>query len=338
MPGILLRFVARAKAEYGGMARRPAGLYPGVQDLTGQYGGLASATRPQTRGVILHRTETTTAASALAGYRDRIRRGSDIGAQYLIDEAGQTFLITPADAQVSHAHGWNEVTIGIEVVGGLLRLHPGHADRSLRQQLAALTLSPEFAARLLGYDDQTLAQVVSENGRGTYADLCGSQKEAVYTLCRRLARDYQLDLGSLSCSGPHESALHNYTLATLPAFSAHEHLNPKTLGEGEAMTELLRARLLYPQLVGAGAKLRERLLTQEGDAAQQALAVLDREQRTLAALELPDADERAEAADRAAPGVPEWLAMADDPPRAELCRDFYDHFYARIRELVAVLQ
>lgn len=271
MGGILLRFAPRAKAEYrdacrrgflcGGArprgarapGRRPsapsepgaevaiAGLYPGVQDLTARYGTLSLGPRPQTRGVVLHRTETRTAASVLAAYRDRIQKGSDIGAQYLIDEDGATLLITPADALVSHTHGFNEVTLGIEVVGPAIRLDPYGGSRPLRRQLAAIPLSPQLKARLLGYDDRTLARVVAANGREIYPDLTAAQKDAVLTLCYLLARDYELDLGSLSQPGPQESGRNNYTLDDLPAFSAHEHLDDKALGEGEAMIELLAA-------------------------------------------------------------------------------------------------
>lgn len=232
----------------------PVGLYPGVQDLTGEYGALAMATRPVTRGVVLHRTETRTAASALAAYRDRIRAGSDIGAQYLIDEHGAILLITPADGLLSHAHGFNEVTLGIEVVGPALPLDlrgglrggpsggPSSRSQTLRQQLAAIPLSPQFKERLLAYDDLKLARVIRSCGSAIYSDLTDPQKDAVLALCDWLAADYALDLESLSQPGPDESASNNYTLATLPAFSAHEHLNPKTLGEGEPMIELLRTR------------------------------------------------------------------------------------------------
>jgi len=218
-----------------------AGLYPGVRDLTAQYGALSLAPRPQTRGVVLHRTETRTAASVLAAYRDRIHKGSDIGAQYLIDEDGATLLITPADALVSHTHGFNEVTVGIEVVGPAIRLDPSSGSRSLRRQLAAIELSPAFKARLLGYDDRTLVRVVRESGREIYADLPVRQKDAVLALCSLLARDYGLDLDSLSQHGAEESGRSNYSLEDLPAFSAHEHLDDKSLGEGEAMIELLAA-------------------------------------------------------------------------------------------------
>lgn len=224
----------------------PAGLYPGVQDLTGEYGALALATRPVTRGVVLHRTETRTAASALAAYRDRIRAGSDIGAQYLIDEHGAILLITPADGLLSHAHGFNEVTLGIEVVGPALPLElrggPSSRSQTLRQQLAAIPLSPQFKERLLAYDDLKLARVIRSCGSAIYPDLTDRQKDAVLALCDWLATDYALDLESLSQPGPDESGSNNYTVATLPAFSAHEHLNPKTLGEGEPMIELLRTR------------------------------------------------------------------------------------------------
>lgn len=218
-----------------------AGLYPGVRDLTAQYGALSLAPRPQTRGVVLHRTETRTATSVLAAYRDRIHKGSDIGAQYLIDEDGATLLITPADALVSHTHGFNEVTVGIEVVGPAIRLDPSSGSRSLRRQLAAIELSPAFKARLLGYDDRTLVRVVRESGREIYADLPARQKDAVLALCSLLARDYGLDLDSLSQHGAEESGRNNYSLEDLPAFSAHEHLDDKSLGEGEAMIELLAA-------------------------------------------------------------------------------------------------
>ena len=94
------------------------------------------------------------------------------------------------------------------------------------------------------------------------------------------------------------------------------------------MTELLRARLLYPQLVAAGGSLLAQLAAENTDPeelAQQTL-LFDRERRTLAALADPAAEEVADA------------EATEEGSRAQLCREFYRRFYQRIGALIAALR
>ena len=99
--------------------------------------------------------------------------------------------------------------------------------------MTGLNLSPEMKARLLGYDDKRLSSVLSANGDNVYQDISGAQKRSVWNLTNNLANDYGLDLGSLSTHGAGESGANHYSRKNLPDFSAHEHINPKSLGEGE---------------------------------------------------------------------------------------------------------
>ena len=167
---------------------KPAGLYPGVTDLTGTYGKLAAGTRSETNGVVLHRTETPTAQGALNAYNQRIKNGDHVGAQYLIDEAGKTDLIAPADSLMYHAKGFNSSALGIEVVGPGVHLDRSGKDKSLRDQVTDLNLSPELESRLLGYSDKQLNNVVKWNGDTIYEDISGKQKRAVLVYMRQEGR------------------------------------------------------------------------------------------------------------------------------------------------------
>ena len=148
-----------------------------------------------------------------------------------------------------HAKGFNSSALGIEVVGPGVHLDRSGKDKSLRDQVTDLNLSPELESRLLGYSDKQLNNVVKWNGDTIYEDISGAQKRSVWNLTSNLANDYGLDLSSLSTHGAGESGANHYSRKNLPDFSAHEHINPKSLGEGEPMVEFLRARQQYPQLV-----------------------------------------------------------------------------------------
>ena len=313
--------------------KKPAvpGLYPGVEDLTGTYGGLAHGKRSQTTGVVLHRTESSSADTTLDAYRDRIKQGSSIAAQYLIDEHGKPMLITPADALVSHAAGWNAQTVGIEVVGPGVHLDPKGTKQPLRKQVEGLNLSPEFKERLLGYDDKTLAGVSRANDNTMYEDITGAQKRSVWNLTGDLAREYNLDRGSLSTHGAGDTNPNSYTKKNLPHFSAHEHINPKSLGEGEPIVEFLRARQAYPGLVdNAEAKLHA--LEAKGatpDEIEKQAALVTRERATLDALGRDNTD-----AERAALKAEQDAHKPGEATAREARRvEFYDHFYDRIGAL-----
>lgn len=307
------------------------GIYPGVTDLTGEYGELAAGKRSSTQGVVLHRTESSSAASTLSGYRDRINKGSSIGAQYLIDEAGATSLVTPLDSLVSHSKGFSDSTVGVEVVGPAQRLDRSGKSGALRDQVSALTLAPEMKARLLGYDDKRLNNVVRWNGDQIYEDISGVQKRSVWNLTNNLASEYGLDLSSVSHHGADESGANNYTTKTLPDFSAHEHINPKALGEGEPIVEFLRTRQQYPELVGQAEQRLAALRASGADPAQLAQheALVRKEQSTLSALNLDGNAAEAQALKQEQQTGKPGEASAREQQRV----DFYDSFYDRIGAL-----
>ena len=309
-------------------APQKPGLYPGVTDLTGKYGGLSAGTRKSTDGVVLHRTESSSAASTLSGYAERIKSGSSIGAQYLIDEKGATSLVTPLDSMVSHAKGFSNATVGVEVVGPASKLDRSGKKGTLREQVAAMDLSPEFQARLLGYSDKQLSNVAKWNGDQIYQDVSGAQKRSVWNLSSSLATEYGLDLGSTSKAGKDESGTDSYSLQTLPDFSAHEHINPKAMGEGEAMIEFLRARKQYPALVAQAQTRLEALRAAGGDPAQieQLAALLAREQGTLGALGVDGTQGELDALQAEKDAGKPGEASAREQQRV----DFYDNFYDRI--------
>lgn len=313
---------------------KPAGLYPGVTDLTGTYGKLAVGKRPETQGVVLHRTETPTAQGALNAYNGRIKNGEHVGAQYLIDEVGKQNLVTPADSLVYHAKGFNSSTVGIEVVGPGVHLDRTSKDKSLRKQVSDLNLSPQFQSRLLGYNDKQLDNVAKWNGDTVYEDINGKQKRSVWNLTNELAKTYNLDMSSLSHHGKDESGSNNYSPQTLPDFSAHEHINPKALGEGEAITEFLQSRQQYPQMVSdAQAKIaKQQAAGATPDQLKQQLAILQREQATLGALNLDgDPHEQELLAAEQKSGKP-----GEATHREQLRTDYYDDFYDRIGELKGI--
>lgn len=312
-------------------AKTKPGVYEGVTDLTGEYGGLAAGKRSATQGVVLHRTNSTSGARTLNDYKARIRQGSSIGAQYLIDEKGGTSLVAPVDSLVSHAKGFNDAAIGVEVVGQSQKLDRSGRHGTLRSQVSGLNLSPEMKARLLGYDDKRLSGVLSSNGDNIYQDISGAQKRSVWNLTNHLASDYGLDLSSLSEHGAGESGANHYSRKTLPDFSAHEHINPKSLGEGEPMVEFLRARQQYPQLVAQAEQRLAALRTSGGDPAQIARyeALVNKETSTLGSLNVDGTAAEAQALKAEQQAGKPGQATAREQQRT----DFYDHFYDRIGAL-----
>lgn len=313
------------------VAKPDPGLFPGVTDLTKEYGALANGKRASTQGVVLHRTESSTAKSSLDGYKERIKAGSHVGAQYLIDEKGAQSLVTPLDGMASHSKGFSASTVGVEVVGPAKSLDRTGKKGSIRDQITGLNLSPEMKARLLGYDDKKLGNVAKWNGDQIYEDISGAQKRSVWNLSNQLATHYGLDMTSLSEPGKDESGANHYTTSNLPDFNAHEHINPKAMGEAEPMIEFLRARQQYPQLVDQASKKLAALQASGGDPAQIAKyqALVAQESGTLSSLKLDGnaAEMQALKAEQTA-GKP-GEASAREHQRT----DFYDHFYDRIGAL-----
>ena len=320
-----------AEAATAPAVKTKPGVYQGVTDRTGEYGGLAAGKRSRTDGVVLHRTNAATAARTLTDYKSRIRQGSSIGAQYLIDEKGGTSLITPVDSLVSHAKGFNDATVGVEVAGQAQHLDRSGRHGTLRSQVTGLNLSPEMKARLLGYDDKRLSSVLSANGDNVYQDISGAQKRSVWNLTSNLANDYGLDLSSLSTHGAGESGANHYSRKNLPDFSAHEHINPKSLGEGEPMVEFLRARQQYPQLVAQAEQRLASLRTSGGDPAQIARyeALVNKESATLGSLNVDGTAAEAQALKAEQQTGKPGAATLREQQRT----DFYDHFYDRIGAL-----
>lgn len=321
---------AAAEAEVVDKPKVP-GLYPGVEDLTGTYGGLARSKRDTTQGVVLHRTESSTAQNTLDTYKGRLKKGSNIAAQYLIDEDGKPMLVTPSDGLVSHAAGWNSSTVGIEVVGPGVHLDPAGKKTPIRKQFENLNLSPEFKERLLGYDDKALAGISKANDNTIYEDITGSQKRSVWNLTQNLAAEHHLDITSLSTHGKGDTNPNSYTKANLPHFSAHEHINPKSIGEGEPIVEFMRARQQYPGLVdNAEAKLHA--LEAKGaskEEIEKQAALVSRERATLDALGRDNT-----AAERTALKAEQDAGKPGEASQRETRRtDFYDHFYERIAAL-----
>lgn len=325
-----------AKAKEEQEPKQVPGVFPGVTDRTATYGALADGKRASTQGVVLHRTESTTAAGTLAGYQDRINSGSHIGAQYLIDEKGATSLITPEDSRVYHAKGYNDAALGVEVVGPAKKFDRSGQKGTIRDQVTAMNLSPELKARLLGYDDKQLGNVAKWNGDQIYEDISGAQKRSVWNLTSNLATQYGLDMGSLSKAGKDESGSNNYSLSTLPDFSAHEHINPKALGEGEPMIEFMRARKQYPDLVAQAEKKLQAM--QAAGARPEELAkvaaMVKREQDTLKALAVDGTQTELDAVKAEKDAKKPGAATTRENQRT----DFYDHFYDRMGALKGALK
>ena len=327
---------AKPKPKEDEKPKQVPGVFPGVTDRTGTYGALADGKRASTQGVVLHRTESTTAAGTLAGYQDRINSGSHIGAQYLIDEKGATSLITPQDSRVYHAKGFNDASVGVEVVGPARSFDRSGKKGSIRDQITAMNLSPEFKARLLGYDDKQLGNVAKWNGDQIYEDISGAQKRSVWNLTSNLATQYGLDMGSTSKAGKDESGSNNYSLSTLPDFSAHEHINPKALGEGEPMIEFMRARKQYPELVAqAEKKLQEmQAAGARPEEMEKYAALVKREQDTLKALAVDGTQTELDAVKAEKDAKKPGAATTRENQRT----DFYDHFYDRMGALKGALK
>lgn len=252
----------------------PQGLYKdlGVVDETKDFGALAMGARDEkTRGVVLHRTESSSAEGARDAYRSRVKAGQHVGAHYLVDTDGTTSLTVPTDKNVAHVRGnqdkdWkgaNAWSVGIETVGPSTKL-----DRNgdLRKQVQGLTLSPALKQRLLAMDDKTLKATLADGGYEIDTDINGPQKRANYNLVNKLRTDNDLGLDRVQ---------------------PHEAVDYKTLGEGEPIKEMLTAMDRYPGRIDELAKKVAALKAQPGaDPKQvQALeALLAKEQGTLAAV------------------------------------------------------
>ncbi|MEA2561994.1 MAG: hypothetical protein QOH06_3498 [Acidobacteriota bacterium] len=308
-----------------------------IEDLTGTYGGLSSGglDKADVNNVILHRTGGSTGASALSGYASRIKAGSSIGAQYLIDESGNIKLVVPVNREVSHvgkqkpgfATASSAHAVGIEHVGTASELDVPSSTKDAttlaanRTAITAMSLTPELKARVLALSDKALFQLARDNrldGDPTkwqiYGDINAAQKRSSFLLANQLMTDFGLAEADLL---PHETA------------------SWKTIGEGENIKEVLSARIAYPGLV---TQLEAAI---NGDATLKSNAdlvkILDAEKATVAALAL-DATE-SENKDLAAETAAKKPGVAS--AREDLRVKFYDKLWdrhAQIKDLVSFLK
>ncbi len=213
--------------EQYGKAGPTAGMYDGlgIEDKTDEFGELgAKQRRGDPSEVILHQTMSETGASTEGAYENRIKKGSHTGAHYLIDEEGETSLTVPTDEVVYHAVGHNNDAIGIENVGMPEKV----SQRSdMHQQIEALDLSPKLKARLLAMSERELKQTLSSNGNYIYKDINGPQKRANWNLLRAISAEHGIELEA--------------------DVESHEHVQAKTIGEGENIEEFVDAMLHWPK-------------------------------------------------------------------------------------------
>ncbi len=218
--------VPRPQPRPDNLGPRTEGMYPGMgmRDETARFGALG---RRQRRGdpseVVLHQTSAANADSTRRGYDQRIRQGSSIGAHYLIDRDGDTSLTVPTDRVVSHTVGHNNESVGIENVGAATRIN---RNGDVRAQIEGMELSPDLRERLLAMTDRELRRTLSNNDWHIYPDITGGQKRSNWLLLNRLAEDHDLDLGE--------------------DVHAHEHVQAKTIGEGENIEEFVDTMVAWP--------------------------------------------------------------------------------------------
>ena len=200
-------------------------------------GALASRDRTEdVRGVVVHRTESSTMESTRNSYRERIKSGDHVGAHYLIGKEGETSLTVPTDKVAWHVRGnkdddWkgaNAWSIGIENVGMPTKIAK---DKPLRPQVEALSLPPAMRARLLAMDDKQLKAALADCDYEVHTDITGPQKRSNWNLVGAIARDKKLDIGT--------------------QVQAHEDVDYKTLGEGEPIKEFLGAMQEWPKKIAA---------------------------------------------------------------------------------------
>lgn len=253
----------------------PEGLFGdiGVRNETAEFGKLGAGERSgDVRGIVEHRTESSTMESARNSYRTQIEGGHHIGAHYLIGKEGETSLTVPTDQTTAHVRGnkdagWkgaNAWAIGIENVGMPTKIDP---KGNVREQVAALNLPPAMRTRLLALDDAKLKAAVADCDNEVHTDITGPQKRANWNLVNQLCDTHSLDPAT--------------------QVRAHESVDEKTLGEGEPIIEFLTARRQWPEKVKA-AEARIEAMAKDPNAPAEQLAaarkVLADEQAAMAAL------------------------------------------------------
>lgn len=234
------------------MEGRPTapGHYPniGMQDETDRFGDLgARKRRGDPSGVVLHQTDSYTGDQVRTAYDNRIRKGSSIGAHYLIDEEGESSLTVPTDEVVYHAKGHNSSDIGIEVVGKAQQVNP---RGDLHAQIAEIGLTPQLEERLMAMSPAELKRTMRDNGNWIYGDITGPQKRATWNLLREIGKEHGIDMSD--------------------DVHAHEHVQAKTIGEGENIEEMVETMQAWPDKVAALEQLIEEKKASGADAAELA--------------------------------------------------------------------
>ena len=297
-----------------GFGRRGAveGMYEGldIQDETADYGALGRGPRRRDPSeIVLHQTDSQTGDSTRDTYAQRIRNGQHTGAHYLIDENGETSLTVPTDQRVDHTVGHNRSSIGIETVG-MHRNLSGSND--LHADVGALDLAPGLRERLLGQSPRELRSEMRANNYNIYEDINGPQKRANWNLIRALGADHGLD----------------------PAADvhAHEHLQAKTLGEGENTEEFIDRMVSWP---GRIEQLEERAAAMRADpstpldALKEVGALLNNERANAAAVRVDGTPQESNALEG------ERILGYTGPASEREARriDFWDNFHPNMDRL-----
>ena len=281
-----------------------------MRDETGSFGKLGYGSRTDSTGVVLHRTESPSMQSTRNAYTDRVNKGSNVGAHYLIGQEGETSLTVPTNKNVGHTRGNkdrshrndNRNTIGIENVGMASQLS---RRGNLRAQVEGLNLPPEMRKRLLALSDSKLKQTMRDTQYLVHTDVTGPQKRANWNLVNALKDE------------------HDFTLDDV---YAHEQVDYKTLGEAEPLVEFFAARRRWPAMLQA---LRDKA---ENDPALK--GVLAQEEATWAALQVDGTQAEKNAVDGE-------KILGEPGPAQEREADraaFYDQFwsrYERLQKLIA---
>lgn len=209
----------------------PAGMYPdlGMQDETQRFEGLGARKRPNDpSGIILHQTHTNDGDEVRRAYDQRIQQGSSIAGHYLIEKDGSTGLTVPTDEIAYHAIGHNTTDVGIEVVGKANKVDRGG---DLHAQIDALDITPQLKARLMDMSPAELRRTMRDNGDHIYGDITGPQKRATWNLLQQLIGEHDLDITD--------------------DVQAHEHVQAKTIGEGENVEEMVDTMTAWPDKIAA---------------------------------------------------------------------------------------
>ncbi len=141
------------------------------------YGTRTSRLTPS--AVVLHVTGTTSVSSTIAGFA---ADGPDLGelpgkcAHYLVGQDGTVFALVPTDVRCRHAVGFDDQSIGIEIMQASEGRSSGWADQQIlarpAQLGAALALVRMLQARYGIPDDRVVGHAMVNSTTG-FHDLLG---------------------------------------------------------------------------------------------------------------------------------------------------------------------